>query len=65
VDIIYNKYYAGKKMRGYRNCELHEKINGIFICLVATALRHYLKQWVTGELAEEVAEFKYETVSSE
>ena len=52
-------------MRGYRNCELHEKINGIFICLVATALRHCLKQWVTGELAEEVAEFKYEAAGSE
>jgi len=52
-------------MRGYKDCEFHDKINGIFISLVATALGHYLKQWVAGELAEEVAEFKYETAGSE
>jgi len=44
VDVIFNKYYVGKKMRGYKDCEFHDKINGIFICLVATALRHCLKQ---------------------
>jgi len=61
--VIYNKYYAGKKMREYRDREFHEKINGIFICLVASALRHCLKHWVTGELAEEMVEFKYETAA--
>jgi len=44
VDIIYNKYYVENKMRGYKDCEFHEKINRIFISLVATALHHCLKQ---------------------
>jgi hypothetical protein len=50
-------------MRGYRDVEFHEKINGVFICLVASALRHCLKHWVKGELAEEMVEFKYETAA--
>lgn len=63
VEVIYNKFFAGKKMRGYRDSKFHEKINGVFICLVSSALRHCLKHWAMGELAEEMVDFKYETAA--
>ncbi|KAF8435250.1 hypothetical protein BGX38DRAFT_1217771 [Terfezia claveryi] len=38
-----------------------ERINGVFICFVSTAMRHCLKMWKTGEYKDNGLEFKYET----
>jgi len=61
VTIIYQKYFQGPKRKGNREPDFLEKINGVFICFVATTIRHCLKAWRTGECAERVTEFKYET----
>ena len=50
-------------MRGYRDPVFHKKINRIFVGLVASALRDCLKQGITGELGDEVVEFKLETTA--
>ncbi|KAF8426774.1 hypothetical protein BGX38DRAFT_1147109 [Terfezia claveryi] len=55
------KYLEGRKRKGNREPDFLEKINGVLICLVATAIRHCLKAWRTGECADSVQEFKYET----
>ncbi|KAF8437829.1 hypothetical protein BGX38DRAFT_1273858 [Terfezia claveryi] len=55
------KYFEGRKRKGNREPNFLEKINGVFICLVATAIRHCLKAWRTGKCADSVQEFKYET----
>jgi len=61
VKIIYQKYFQTKRMKGNRDPEFLERINGVFICFVATAMRHCLKLWKTGEYQEDGPDFKYET----
>lgn len=48
-------------MKGNRDPEFLDKINGVFICFVATAMRHCLKAWRTGECSPVPQEFKYES----
>jgi len=52
VAVIYQRYYNGSRTQGSRDSELLDRINGVFICFVAMAIRHCLKAWRTGELAE-------------
>ena len=55
-------------MQGNREPVFLDKINGVFICFVASAIRHCLKAWRTGKCATDdekkknkSLEFKYET----
>jgi len=48
-------------MRGNRDVEIFGKMNDTFICLIATAIQHCLKEYRSGKLAEEPVDFKYET----
>lgn len=63
IEIIFRKYFAGRKMRGNTDDTFFESINPVFICLVASALRHCLKAWTTGVYVEP-PDFKYETAKS-
>jgi hypothetical protein len=59
--VIYQKYFHGARRQGSRDPDFLDKLNGVFICFVATAVRHCLKAWKTGECAESGPDFKYET----
>lgn len=61
TEIIYRKYFASPKMRGNVDDTFFESINEVFICLVAAAIRHCLKQWSTGVYVEppRALEFRY------
>ena len=61
MKIIYHKYFQTKGMKGNRDPEFLERINGVFICFVAMAMRHCLKLWKTGEYQEDGPDSKYET----
>ncbi|RPB18309.1 hypothetical protein L211DRAFT_854246 [Terfezia boudieri ATCC MYA-4762] len=61
VAIIYQWYFKGPKMQGNRDPDFLNKVNGIFICFVASAMHHSLKAWRKGEIARVMQEFKYET----
>jgi len=61
VAVIYQRYYNGSRRQGSQDPEFLDRINGVFICIVATAIQHCLKAWRTGELAESGPDFKYET----
>ena len=63
TEIIFRKYFAGRKMRGNFDNSFFDSINEVFIYLVASAIRHCLKAWVTGVFQETTrpVEFKYET----
>ena len=63
MRVIYAKYFFSKRMKGNRDPEFLERINGVFICLVATTIRHCLKMWRTGEYLDG-PDFKYETAWS-
>ncbi|RPB18125.1 hypothetical protein L211DRAFT_854434 [Terfezia boudieri ATCC MYA-4762] len=51
------------KMRGKRVGKFFDNINHVFICLVAAAMQHCLKELKTGE-ATEAIEFKYEMAAA-
>ncbi|KAF8418912.1 hypothetical protein BGX38DRAFT_1242449, partial [Terfezia claveryi] len=61
VKVIFQKYFYSKRMKGNRDPGFLERINGVFICFVSTAMRHCLKMWKTGEYKDNGLEFKYET----
>jgi len=61
VMVIYQRYYEGKRKQRHREPDFMNRINGVFICLVASAIRHCLKTWRMGEFVE-TRDFKYETV---
>ena len=61
VNIIYTQYFKPVKRKGNQYLKFLDRINGAFICLVATAIRHSLKACRTGVHDEKGPEFKYET----
>jgi len=61
--VIYQRYYKGKRKQGHQEPDFMNRINGVFICLIASAIRHCLKAWRTAELVES-RDFKYEIVWS-
>ena len=61
VLLIHRIYFRRPKMRGNRDVEIFGKMNDTFICLIATAIQHCLKEYRSGKLAEEPVDFKYET----
>ena len=58
--VIYQRYYKDKKKQGHREPDFMNQINGVFICLITSAIRHCLKAWRTGEFVKG-RDFKYET----
>ncbi|KAF8415057.1 hypothetical protein BGX38DRAFT_1147765 [Terfezia claveryi] len=48
-------------MKGNRDPGFLDRINGVFICFVASAMHHSLKAWKTGDCNPVIQEFKYET----
>ncbi|RPB18878.1 hypothetical protein L211DRAFT_853690 [Terfezia boudieri ATCC MYA-4762] len=49
---LYQKYFDDAKRKGNRKPDFLEKINGVFICFITTAIRYCLKAWKTGECAD-------------
>ncbi|RPB21400.1 hypothetical protein L211DRAFT_790583 [Terfezia boudieri ATCC MYA-4762] len=49
INIIYQRYFQGTKMKGNRDPSFLDRINGIFICFVASAMCHSLKAWRMGD----------------
>ena len=61
VTLIYECYFKRLKMRGRRDVSFFVKINVVFICFVAAAMQHCLKEWKTGREPTETVNFKFET----
>ncbi|RPB19009.1 hypothetical protein L211DRAFT_795187 [Terfezia boudieri ATCC MYA-4762] len=43
IAIIYQRYFKGLKMQGNRDPDFLNKVNGVFICFVASTMHHSLK----------------------
>ena len=63
VIFIYESFFQRRKMKGRRDVAFFDKINGIFICLVAAAIQHCLKEWQYGKVPTEVVDFKFENAA--
>lgn len=50
-------------MRGNRDANFFDKINAVFVCLIAATIQHCLKEWRSGKEPTELVEFKYETAA--
>ena len=61
VNSIYAHYFKTIKRKGNQDHKFLDRVNGAFICLVATAIRHSLKALKTGALNDKGPEFKYKT----
>src|ERR1700709_1084563 len=48
AEVIFLKYFEGRKSRGRQDKAFLAKISGDFICLTATVIQHLLKSWKTG-----------------
>ncbi|KAF8415069.1 hypothetical protein EV426DRAFT_701826 [Tirmania nivea] len=64
VTAIYELFFQRQKIRGNRDPTFFDKINSVFICLVALALQHCLKEWKTGERTKVLVDYKYETAAA-
>ena len=60
MNIIYAQYFQGAKRKGNQEPKFLDRVNGAFIGLVATAIRHCLKAWRAGILHKQALEFNYE-----
>ena len=56
-ELIFQRFFRGRRMKGRVNPKLINDINGEMLCLISTALYHALKQWQTDVLRIDV-EFK-------
>ena len=56
--LLYQKYFAGSKMRGIRDPEFIERINATLICLICASIQHTLKAYRSGILKDEL-DFNY------
>ena len=63
TDLIFRKYFATRKMRRNKDSTFFDSINEVFICLVASVMRHCLKPRRSGVYQEKsrFSGFKYET----
>ncbi|RPB18382.1 hypothetical protein L211DRAFT_797138 [Terfezia boudieri ATCC MYA-4762] len=61
INIIYQWYFQGAKMKGNRDLSFLDRINGVFIYFVTSAMHHSLKAWRTEDCNPVIQEFKYET----
>ena len=61
VNIIYTQYFKTVKGKGNQDPKFLDRINGAFICLVATAIQHSLRACRRGVHDEKGPEFKYQT----
>ena len=60
MNIIYTQYFETVKRQGNQDPKFLQRINGAFICLVATTIRHSLKAFRTGAHDEKGPACKYE-----
>lgn len=59
--MIYAQYFRTSKRKGNQDPKFLSKVNGAFICFIATAIRHCLKAWRKGQFDEDRPNFMYET----
>ena len=61
--MIFRKYFASTKGRGFIENQFFDSINEGFVCLFASAMRHGLNLWRTGLYVEPTRsnEFPYES----
>ena len=50
TDMMFNRYFKGRRMKGVSNPEFIEALNGPFVALVCATLYHAISQWKTGYL---------------
>ena len=60
VNIIYAQYFKTIKRKSNQDTKFLDRVNGAFICLVATAIWHSLKAWNIGTLNDKGPKFQYE-----
>ena len=65
VTLIYECFFKNPRMRGNREVKFFDKINMAFVCLVAAAIQHCLKECVLGEQVrnKELIDFNYDTAA--
>lgn len=51
-EILFGKYFSGKKMRGSVDKQFIGMINGSLLCLTSAAICHTLRAWQTGSYVE-------------
>jgi hypothetical protein len=49
-QFVFQRFYAGTRMRGSRDPTFFNKMNGVFLCLITTVIRHGLCAWQEGDL---------------
>ena len=64
MTVIYECFFPQLKMHGNWDIKFFDNINSVFICLVAAALWHCLKELKGREQVGEPIDFKYETAAS-
>lgn len=55
ADAIFEKFYSSARRIGSKEPEFLNAINGVFICLISTAIFHCLKAWENGTYDGRVA----------
>jgi len=60
---MYEGYFKRPKMKGNRDVNFFDKINVVFVCLIAATIQHCLKEWRSSKEPTELVEFKYETAA--
>ena len=64
VTLIYEAFFQRPKMRVNRDPRFFGQINAVFMCLIATTIKHCLKECLSGQQKIVPVEFKYETAAS-
>jgi len=61
IELTYDLFFKGGRMRGRRDSSFFEKINPSFVCFLDAAMQHCLEEWKEGEMV--TIEFKFESAS--
>jgi hypothetical protein len=61
IEIIYDQFFRGPKMKGRTDPTFIEQINSVLICLTATAMHHQLEAYING-VYEPLQQFREKTV---
>jgi len=59
IELSYEIFFKWARMRGRQDSSFFEKINPCFICFLAAALQHCLKEWKEREIV--IIDFKFKT----
>jgi len=63
-EVIWGKYFKGRKMRGIAQPDFLDRINGTMVCLTCAILCHTLREWQTA-IYLETCVFKPDAVAGE